>query len=73
MLNTDVLKKLNDKYVGKNVEMFSNNWYAEIRNIDELGWTFVITKPYTATGHQKKGDIIFYSHNDKLNFRIVDN
>ena len=72
MLNTDVLQKLNDKYVGKNVEMFSNNWYAEIRNIDELGWTFVITKPYTATGHQKMGDIIFYSHNDELRFRIVD-
>lgn len=70
MLNTAVLKKLNDKYVGKEVEMFSNNWYAKIKNIDELGWTFVITKPYAVTGHQKVGDIIFYSHNDTLSFTI---
>lgn len=70
MLDTKVLAKLNDKYAGKEVEMFSNNWYAKVKEIDELGWTFVITQPYKATGHQKVGDVIFYSHNDDLRFTM---
>lgn len=72
MLSTDTLKKLNEKYVGKLIDMYSDGWYAKIEEINELGWTFVITNLYSAYGRQKAGDIIFYSHSSELKFTIIE-
>ena len=70
-MDTKIVEKLKGKYVGKKVEMFSNNWTATIVGLDELGWTIVVDKPYH-DGHMKSGEMRFYSHNDDFRFTFID-
>jgi len=71
IMDAQQVLKDKEKYIGKEVEMFSHNWFAKIIDVDCFGWTFKITRRYTGkSNNQKNGDTIFYSHTDKLNFNL---
>jgi len=58
------------KYVGKEVKLLNNYyWFAEVIDIDSLGWTFKLVKRYTgSTDSKQSGDLIFYNHSEKISF-----
>lgn len=60
-------------YVGKDIQLYPGDYtvkYGTIKNVDDLGWTILITKlggPY----HYEVGDTIFISHATNFNFKFI--
>ena len=64
------------KYVGKAVRLFPSDscfsYDAVITDLDDLGWTFKITKSHERSGDKwKVGQSYFISHSKPVTFEFI--
>ena len=63
------------KYIGKKVNLYPNDTYykeAIIKDVDEYGWTFLMTEETDNRNRTRCGEVLFINHAKELSFKFID-
>ena len=71
-MKTTTTKKIMNDFINKEVRLFPSDThfkFAILLEVNEFGYIFKITDA-SKDGHLKIGDIVFYNHSCKMEFKL---